>query len=616
MGTLTEKAILIRDEEKLGANTAPRVGGLLEEIAAIIESLDTSSIKKIFLTKGNNDYTELDSYNSINHLGLYFLYRQQEPALIGILKIYWTWGNTIVQELDSFKMSGSASAMEYTTRMCRWKYTSGSWSEWESYQKSFIGSNKIVNGNWTDEDVAPSLKEFLKETAHKKIIEWSGEVIDDDIQIEDKSVVNVTPSEIFFSSKLNMFVVYRSDKYYTSWINKDDTSGNNGQSYFTDEKGFTKNIFKALDGSLWVATSEDTIEKVSSGTVSSSGPVVVKWSGIVVDDVAVLNDMNVAPGAELPSDPQNIVFIKAKRTFAYRVYDSFTQNYTYYKKFGNFELYQKNTYTEIEFIAEFTDNIFKDTNGHVWVADSAINIIKLIGDAPEDDKTYGRSGGYWKEISQSGSNKKTLPDNFKNLRSKNVGDDVSDCLGDNFSQIYDWYANLTYGSGGETYNVKVDVTYAYVTSPNRYLISYKLFNTLYTFVINASNKTLMEKNITVIGNSESSIYTIGDIFTLTTSSTHEQIEAVLGSVADFVAALNAGKLFVCKWGGVDLYSNSAPASVQSYLSSYVIYIRVIYTNIGYYPSGGSNCIDINFNIRNNEWKVTQKTLKTITTTNA
>lgn len=306
-------------------------------------------------------------------------------------------------------MSGVATAMQHTTIMVRWKYTSGSWSEWEPYQKSFIGSNKIVNGNWTDEDVAPSLKEFLKETAHKKIIEWSGEVIDDDIQIEDKSVVNVTPSEIFFSSKLNMFVVYRSDKYYTSWINKDDTTGNNGQSYFTDEKGFTKNIFKALDGSLWVATSEDTVEKVSSGTVSSSGPVVVKWSGDIIDDVSTLNTMTVAPGAELPSDPKNIVFIKAKKTFAYRSYNSFTQTYTYYKNFGNIEEYQKNTYTDIGFTANFTDNIFKDINGHVWVADSAISIIKLIGDAPEDGKTYSRSNGSWVEIVNSENNIYTIP---------------------------------------------------------------------------------------------------------------------------------------------------------------------------------------------------------------
>lgn len=410
MGTLVEKAIQIRDEEKSGANTAPRVGGLLKDLATIIESDATGLFKKIILTKGINDYTELDYYNTLAHLGLYLLYRQQEPALVGFLKVYWTWGGTIVQELESFKMSGTASAMEHTTIMVRWKYTTGSWSEWESYQNSFIGSDKILNGNWTDEDVAPSLKEFLKETAHKKIIEWSGEVIDDDIKIEDKSVVNVTPSEIFFSSKLNMFVVYRSDKYYTSWINKDDTTGNNGQSYFTDEKGFTKNIFKTLDGSLWIATSENTIENVSSGTVSSSGPVVVRWSGIVVDDVAVLNDMTVAPGAELPSDPQNIVFIKAKRTFAYRAYDSFTQNYTYYKKFGNFELYQKNTYTEIEFIAEFTDNIFKDTNGHVWISDSAISIIKLIGDAPEDGKGYIRKDGEWTAIKNIKNGDIVLPD--------------------------------------------------------------------------------------------------------------------------------------------------------------------------------------------------------------
>lgn len=196
----------------------------------------------ILLSKGTNDYTELDSYNSINHLGLYFLYRQVEPALVGFLKIYWTWGGTIVQELESFKMSGVATAMQHTTIMVRWKYTTGSWSEWKSYQKSFIGSDKILGGNWTDEDVAPSLKEF-NEAVNTKVVRWSGKFVDD-AEILSNSYPEGEPANIVFVKSASRFAYLGTDgKYFDNWTGRDD--------YFTGN-AITHNYFLSLYGDTWV----------------------------------------------------------------------------------------------------------------------------------------------------------------------------------------------------------------------------------------------------------------------------------------------------------------------------------------------------------------------------
>lgn len=205
---------------------------------------------------------------------------------------------------------------------------------------------------------------------YPKLVLWSGTTINDNITTIDSSVINVIPSEIIFSVYLNKFVVFRNGNYYDSWMNKDETSGNNGQYYFSysDKSGFTKNIFKGIDGSIWIATSNNSIEQVSYNDYP-----LLEWSGTTVEDVEVYN-----PELPLPlevvylTSAKNIVYDTVKKTFLC-YYQSI-----YYYGWGNVYDFQKNAYNAaIDFTAEFTKSIFKGIDGSIWIYINQSKIQKI-----------------------------------------------------------------------------------------------------------------------------------------------------------------------------------------------------------------------------------------------
>lgn len=114
--------------------------------------------------------------------------------------------------------------------------------------------------------------------------------------------------------------------------------------------------------------------------------------------------------------------------------------------------------------------------------------------------------------------------------------------------------------------------------------------------------------ITSITNSkkESNItfYYVGDIFSLSISSTSAEIEKVLGSVNDFTNAYKNGKLIVCRTNISKTANNStiSPILFQDYEDN--IKIKMIYAGLGYNPSSPDDCIEIMLNKSSNTWRVT------------
>lgn len=100
------------------------------------------------------------------------------------------------------------------------------------------------------------------------------------------------------------------------------------------------------------------------------------------------------------------------------------------------------------------------------------------------------------------------------------------------------------------------------------------------------------------------IYYVGDIFSLSTSSTSAEIEKVLGSVNDFTNAYKKGKLIVCRTNISENNNNStiSPILFQYYENS--IKIKMIYAGLGYNPSSPDDCIEIMLNKNSNTWRVT------------
>ena len=103
MGTLQELAIQIRDEQRKGANSSTRVGGLLLEIAKLLESSESNNIYI-------SDLSDLDNYKMTTHRGVFNVYMGE--ILVGVLFIIQYQaahhgGLQIFMSTFDYKMSGT-----------------------------------------------------------------------------------------------------------------------------------------------------------------------------------------------------------------------------------------------------------------------------------------------------------------------------------------------------------------------------------------------------------------------------------------------------------------------------------------------------------------------------
>lgn len=245
MGTLVEQAKIIRDEEKKGANTSTRVGGLLVELSTQVEGMTDSYIQVAEWSGTVLEDAAIEYQSTL----------LSDPAKIVFIKSKGIFAYDMSDEYQTLYINnwGTLSLFQ-------------DFAFFEDKSHPILSKN-IFHGS--DDSIwianGKSSIEILRIGAagYKVIVEWSGELIDGDITFEEESTINVIPSEIYFSTTKNCFCVKRSDKYYNSWLNKDDSSGINGADYFVQNKAFTKNVFKGLDGSVWIADSSTSIKLVS-----------------------------------------------------------------------------------------------------------------------------------------------------------------------------------------------------------------------------------------------------------------------------------------------------------------------------------------------------------------
>lgn len=232
----------------------------LKKRIAGVESINVAYLSDLDAYTPHTKKGVFNVYRNNIHLGIIFIF-QFEATNHGGLQIFFSSYNFTDFSESSLKMP----SIIYR----RYDYSgTKKWDSWKPYQTTFISNDGSVPDDGAGigldaTNMVPALKLFLEKTDYPKVVEWSGELLDGDITFEEESTINVIPSEIYFSTTKNCFCVKRSDKYYNSWLNKDDSSGINGADYFVQNKAFTKNVFKGLDGSVWIADSSTSIKLVS-----------------------------------------------------------------------------------------------------------------------------------------------------------------------------------------------------------------------------------------------------------------------------------------------------------------------------------------------------------------
>ena len=271
MGTLQELAIQIRDEQRKGANSSTRVGGLLLEMAKLLESSESNNIYI-------SDLSELDNYKMTTHKGAFNVYLRG-TLFVGVLFIIQYQapqhgGLQVFLSTFDYKMSGSSSLSMPSIIYRSTDYNNNQkWLEWKPYQNTFISNDGSVPTNnglgFNETNFAPSLSLFLKKLAYPKIVSWSGEVI------EDADIVSAGTGQVgsivyilskkTFALGVGASIAGGYRVYYSFFEGIEDFQQNlydsiNRNSDFVPN--FTKNIFKGYDGSIWIADSASSIKKI------------------------------------------------------------------------------------------------------------------------------------------------------------------------------------------------------------------------------------------------------------------------------------------------------------------------------------------------------------------
>lgn len=222
-----------------------------------------------------SDLSDLDNYKLSTHRGVYNVYRGN--ILVGVLFIIQYQaahhgGLQIFMSTFDYKMSGTSSLSMPSIIYRSTDYDNQKWLAWQPYQNIFISNNGQAPSTddplgFNDTNVVPSLRLFLEKLAYPKVVEWSGSVTDVDFTPEMSSPFIDDASLIYFSTVKKSFYVLKDGKYYNSW------GGELALYLFKDpsDMKLTKNIFKGLDESVWVAVSEDSIQRIDkkdAGTIT------------------------------------------------------------------------------------------------------------------------------------------------------------------------------------------------------------------------------------------------------------------------------------------------------------------------------------------------------------
>lgn len=255
-----------------------------------------------------SDLSELDNYKLPTHRGVFNVYRGN--ILVGVLFIIQYQashhgGLQVFLSTFDYKMSGTSSLSMPSIIYRSTDYNNIQvWGEWQPYQNTFISNDVSVTTNsglgFNETNFAPSLSLFFKKLAYPKVVEWSGTVTDVDFTPEMSSPFIDDASLIYFSTVKKSFYVLKDGKYYNSW------GGELALYLFKDpsDMKLTKNIFKGLDESVWVAVSEDSIQRIDkkdAGTITidkelnenSTNPV---QNAVITKGIEAANEFYPIPG--------------------------------------------------------------------------------------------------------------------------------------------------------------------------------------------------------------------------------------------------------------------------------------------------------------------------------
>lgn len=335
--------------------TAPSMKYLLENFA------NKNSGESLLIY--SDGYQELDNYKTADKCGIYNIVQYQNKEKGGMLIVAQLnsdgeqTGIPIAQFLiGSFYINPDTGTLDgkqgygindvIPNIVCR-KLKNGIWSRWQHYQETFI-SNDGTSAYIGPECWAPSLKYLLDnyytktsiDNKYPSIVEWSGKTLPYAI-IKSENTDGSDPDNVYYVEAYNKFVYKSNNEYYDTWTNKSD---------YYKGADFANKIFVGKNGSVWIPTSETTIEHTTN-----AAPEVVEWSGKVVDYADILQE------SSADSDPSKIVYVSAFNTFAYEAVEG--------KYSGNWQTlykFQDNPYITSTNPPTLKNNIFKGLDSSIW----------------------------------------------------------------------------------------------------------------------------------------------------------------------------------------------------------------------------------------------------------
>lgn len=251
MGTLSEEAILIRDEQKKKANTAQRIGGILVRIANIIDSFN-DSMRTISLFDLDSLNSTLASAKGVSFFRAYNVIFDAANNSGFLIVIGDSMGHVVTQLFithevlqDNGKFNGTHDHTQLFFYERSFSSESNSWSAWN---KTFFSK------------IQQQIDSLNQNINYFSVVEWSGVTVSN-VTIEQSGIDGITPSDIYYDTAKNTFVGKKNDKWYGSFlIIKNYQTSEYSQN--SEYEFYRNKFYKGLNGTLWVATDKKTINKL------------------------------------------------------------------------------------------------------------------------------------------------------------------------------------------------------------------------------------------------------------------------------------------------------------------------------------------------------------------
>lgn len=257
-----QQAYLIRDEKNAGGNTATRVGTLLAALCADVAQHDTDITQLgkdiAALTPATVDISDgfapLDDIHGSGKAGIYQLIFASNNAGWMLVGGDGTLMMTTQTVIGLFAVKAGALAMNPTgkpTVLTRKMNTMPDgeqqigWTEWNDLGEEMGGGTT---------------------SAYPAVVDWSGETVAG-AAVTTQSVQGVEGTVVYDTTRRTFLLRVATTlpvKYHNNWGGREALQANAWQASNFTAGFFANTIYRGADGSVWVATADDTIEAVST----------------------------------------------------------------------------------------------------------------------------------------------------------------------------------------------------------------------------------------------------------------------------------------------------------------------------------------------------------------